>query len=43
VYFDPRTTLGVVGVVNTTNEARSDASTQGWDALTHRAVALVAP
>jgi CubicO group peptidase (beta-lactamase class C family) len=43
VYFDPRTTLGVVGVVNTTNEARSDASSQGWDALTRRAVALVAP
>jgi CubicO group peptidase (beta-lactamase class C family) len=43
IYFDPRTTLGVVGVVNTTNEARSDASSQGWDVLTHRAVTLVAP
>jgi CubicO group peptidase (beta-lactamase class C family) len=43
IYFDPRTALGVVGVVNTTNEARPDASNQGWDALTHRAVTLVAP
>jgi CubicO group peptidase (beta-lactamase class C family) len=43
VYFDPATTLGVIGVVNTTNEARPDASSEGWDALTHRAVALVAP
>jgi CubicO group peptidase (beta-lactamase class C family) len=43
IYFDPTTTLGVVGVVNTTNEARSDASSQGWDVLTHRAVTLVAP
>ena len=43
LYFDPATTLGVVGVLNTTNEARADASNQGWDTLTHRAVALVAP
>jgi CubicO group peptidase (beta-lactamase class C family) len=43
VYFDPRTTLAVIGVLNTTNEARPDASNGGWDALTHRAVALVAP
>jgi CubicO group peptidase (beta-lactamase class C family) len=43
LYFDPHTMLGVVGVVNTTNEARPDASNQGWDTLTHGAVALVAP
>ena len=43
LYFDPATSLGVIGVINTTNEARPDASNQGWDALTHRAVALVAP
>lgn len=43
LYFDPATALGVIGVINTTNEARPDASNQGWDALTHRAVALVAP
>jgi hypothetical protein len=30
-------------VINTTNEARPDASNQGWDALAHRAVAVVAP
>jgi CubicO group peptidase (beta-lactamase class C family) len=43
LYFDPATTLAVIGVINTTNEARPDASNQGWDVLTHRAVALVTP
>ena len=43
VYFDPRTTVAVIGVLNTTNEARPDESNRGWDVLTHQAVALVAP
>ena len=42
-YFDPVSTTAVIGVLNTTNEARSDDSNRGWDALTHRAVELVAP
>jgi hypothetical protein len=33
----------VIGVLNTTNEARPDASSRGWDALTRRAVGMVAP
>ena len=41
IFFDPATTLGVIGVINTTNEARPDASNQGWEALTQDAVALV--
>jgi len=43
VYFDPTSTTAVIGVLNTTNEARPDASSRGWDALTRRAVGLVAP
>jgi CubicO group peptidase (beta-lactamase class C family) len=43
VYFDPASTTAVIGVLNTTNEARPEASNRGWDGLTHRAVALVAP
>ncbi len=43
VYFDPRTTVAVVGVLNTTNEARPEESNRGWDVLTHQAVAMVAP
>jgi CubicO group peptidase (beta-lactamase class C family) len=43
VYFDPASTTAVIGVLNTTNEARPEASNRGWDAVTHRAVALVAP
>ncbi|HUR95783.1 MAG TPA: serine hydrolase domain-containing protein [Gemmatimonadales bacterium] len=42
-YLDPVTTTGVIGVLNTTNEARPEASARGWNALTHRAVDLVAP
>ena len=42
-YLDPASTTAVVGVVNTTNEARSDASAAGWDRLTHDAVELVTP
>ncbi len=42
-YFDPVTTTAVVGVLNTTDEARPDASGAGWDALTRAAVDLVAP
>ncbi|MGH7512007.1 MAG: serine hydrolase domain-containing protein [Gemmatimonadales bacterium] len=43
VYFDPASTTAVIGVLNTTNQARPEASNRGWDVLTHRAVALVAP
>lgn len=43
LYFDPVSTTAVIAVLNTTNEARSDDSNRGWDALTHRAVELVAP
>jgi len=43
VYFDPRSTVAVIGVLNTTNEARPEESNTGWDVLTHQAVALVAP
>jgi CubicO group peptidase (beta-lactamase class C family) len=42
-YLDPVSTTAVVGVLNTTNQARADASAAGWDALTRRAVELVAP
>ncbi len=42
-YLDPASGTAVVGVLNTTNEARPDASAAGWDALTRRAVELVAP
>ena len=42
-FLDPASTSAVVGVVNTTNEARADASAAGWDALTRGAVELVAP
>jgi CubicO group peptidase (beta-lactamase class C family) len=43
LYFDPVTTTGVIGILNTTNEAGADQSNAGWDRLTHQAVALVAP
>jgi CubicO group peptidase (beta-lactamase class C family) len=42
-YLDPASATGVIGVLNTTNEARADQSNAGWDRLTHEAVALVAP
>jgi CubicO group peptidase (beta-lactamase class C family) len=42
-YFDPVTTAAVLGVLNTTDEARPDQSNDGWNRLTHQAVALVAP
>jgi len=42
-YLDPATTTAVIGVLNTTNEARPGASAGGWDALTTRAVELVGP
>jgi CubicO group peptidase (beta-lactamase class C family) len=42
-YLAPATATAVVGVVNTTNEADADGSLARWDALTHRAVELVAP
>jgi CubicO group peptidase (beta-lactamase class C family) len=42
-YLDPVSTTAVVGALNTTNEARADASAAGWDVLTRRAVELVAP
>ena len=43
VYFDPASTTAVIGVLNTTNAARAEVSNRGWEVLTHRAVALVAP
>lgn len=42
-FLDPASTTAVVGVLNTTNEARPGASAAGWDALTRGAVELVAP
>ena len=42
-YLDPVSTTAVIGVLNTTNEVHPEASNQGWDRLTHRAVELVAP
>jgi CubicO group peptidase (beta-lactamase class C family) len=42
-YLDPGSTTAVVGMLNTTNEARPDASSAGWDVLTRRAVDLVVP
>jgi CubicO group peptidase (beta-lactamase class C family) len=42
-YLDPVSTTAVIGVLNTTNEARPEASLAGWDALTRAAVDLVAP
>jgi CubicO group peptidase (beta-lactamase class C family) len=42
-YLDPVSTTAVIGVLNTTDEARAAASARGWDALTHRAVELVGP
>jgi CubicO group peptidase (beta-lactamase class C family) len=42
-FLDPASTTAVVGVLNTTNEARPEASASGWAALTRGAVELVAP
>jgi CubicO group peptidase (beta-lactamase class C family) len=42
-FLDPATTTGVIGILNTTNEARPEQSNAGWDRLIHQAVALVAP
>jgi CubicO group peptidase (beta-lactamase class C family) len=42
-YLDPASATAVIGVLNTTNEARPDASARGWVELTARAVELVAP
>jgi CubicO group peptidase (beta-lactamase class C family) len=42
-YLDPVGTTGVIGVLNTTNEAHSDRSSRGWDELTGKAVELVSP
>jgi CubicO group peptidase (beta-lactamase class C family) len=42
-YLEPVSTTAVIGVLNTTNDVRAEASARGWDALTHRAVELVAP
>jgi CubicO group peptidase (beta-lactamase class C family) len=41
-FLDPSSTNAVVGVVNTTNEARPDSSLAAWDRLVHGAVDLVA-
>jgi CubicO group peptidase (beta-lactamase class C family) len=42
-YLNPATGLGVIGVLNTTNDAHPQRSEAGWSALTRRAVELVAP
>jgi hypothetical protein len=42
VYLNPRTSLAVVGAVNTTNEALAEASSAAWIAITHQARTLVA-
>jgi CubicO group peptidase (beta-lactamase class C family) len=39
-FFNPRTRVGAVGVVNTTNDARGRASNEAWNAAT-RAVATM--
>ena len=42
-YLDPVSTTAVIGVLNTTDEARPETSNRGWDVLTRRAVELVGP
>jgi CubicO group peptidase (beta-lactamase class C family) len=42
-FLDPASSTAVIGVLNTTNAARPDASARGWDGVTARAVELVAP
>ena len=41
-YLDPVSTTAVIGVLNTTNEFQPGRSARGWDALTGRAMELVA-
>ncbi len=42
IYFNPRTTMAVIGAVNTTNEAHADASNTAWIAITRQARTLLA-
>jgi CubicO group peptidase (beta-lactamase class C family) len=41
IYFNPKTGVAVIGAVNTTNEARPDASAKAWIAITSRARTLL--
>jgi CubicO group peptidase (beta-lactamase class C family) len=40
-YLNPRTTMAVIGAVNTTNEARPGASAAAWKAITTQARSLL--
>ncbi len=40
-YLDPRTSVAVIGAVNTTNEARPEASAAAWIAITREARSLL--
>ncbi len=42
-YFNPATRMALIGVVNTTNDARSDASGEAWVAATRAAGAALLP
>jgi CubicO group peptidase (beta-lactamase class C family) len=41
IYLNPKTSVAVIGAVNTTNEARPDASAKAWIAITGRARTLL--
>jgi CubicO group peptidase (beta-lactamase class C family) len=43
VYLNPETGAGVIGVLNTVNDAHPERSNAGWSALTRHAVEFVAP
>ena len=42
IYLNPRTTMAVIGSVNTTNEVNADASNAAWVAITRQARTLLA-
>jgi len=42
-YLDPASTTAVIGVLNTTTEARPESSRRGWDMVSRGAVELVGP
>ncbi|MEP6687680.1 MAG: serine hydrolase domain-containing protein [Gemmatimonadales bacterium] len=42
-YLEPVSSTGVVGVINTTNDARAEVSAAGWEAVMQGAVDLVVP
>jgi CubicO group peptidase (beta-lactamase class C family) len=41
LYFDPRTRAGVIAVFNTTNEAREQDSSRGFNAIRDAALELI--